>query len=532
MARNDYWFRYALSRRRMLRASALGVAGLVGTTLIGCGSDDAGNEAAATPAGSTAGAPTTFSGGTLRLADIPQTQDFHRHTGSMPSPSIVCDCPTGIDGTGATQNMLVEKIEAPDASNYTLKFRQGIKFHNGREMTSEDVKLNLQRIKSTPGTWMKGTADYIQSMETPDKQSITLRLSAPYSPLIALLSELWLMAPESPGWDGTISKPIGTGPFVWKDWIPNDKIILERFPDYWQKDKPRIDGIEIKNIADGKVTALLAGDLHITSVGASDMKLAQSNSSIELKQQKATSWDFFSFQNKKPNKPYDDIRVRQALAYALDKEALNQFVTGGTGKVANQMAAPGSFYWDEKLVDPYAKPDLTKAQQLLSAAGVSNLTPVMPVNTNPANAEVVAAQLAKIGVKPKLEVADDITTEKRISGTTDWDVYYAGSGARADIALRFVRLMSDGPNPGLWGSPQDPQYDRLVKEAWAEVDAAKRKAKYLEAWKVVMEKLYTIPTYHNAGFRGVRKEVLGFETGAVENSNRIDGGVAFVTFKK
>ena len=134
----------------------------------------------------------------------------------------------------------------------------------------------------------------------------------------------------------------------------------------------------------------------------------------------------------------------------------------------------------------------------------------------------LAAQLRAIGIVPQLQVADDVTTETRLQAY-EWDLYYAGSGTRSDIALRYVRMLSDGPNPGLWGGPQDPEYDRR----WASVDPEQRRQNYLEAWKVVMDKLFTIVVYHRSNTTGVRKEIQGWETGAVANFSRIDGGAAF-----
>ncbi len=521
-----YWSK-SIGRRAILRGGALGGIGLTGAALIGCsggGITDA--KPASTTAPAAASAAAVRRGGKLMLSDIPQTQDFHRHSGTMPSPSLVADTPTAIDGKGATQNFMLERLEAPDASTYTLTFRPGIKFHNGREMTAEDVKKNIERIKATKGAWLKSIADITSNMTVSGANTITLKLSQPYSPMTALISELWLMAPESPGWDSTITTPIATGPFMWKQWIPNDKIILERFPDYWRKGQPYVDTVEIKNLKGDTTPALLAGDIHLATVGRDQRKLIQPNSGITFQQEKATSWQFLSFNNRKPRAPYNDIRVRQAIGYALDKAALNELANGDTGTVADQMAAPKSFYWSDKIVDPFAKPDLAKAKQLLDAAGAKNLRPVVPVNTTPKEPEAVAAQLKQIGVTADLQVADDITTETRLQAY-EWDLYYAGSGTRSDIALRYVRMMSDGPNPGLWGGPQDADYDRLVKEAWASVDPEQRRQKYLDAWKVVTDKLFTIVVYHKANTTGIRKEIGGWETGAVANFARIDGGAAF-----
>ena len=525
----NYWTR-RVARRGVVRAGVFGSAGLIGAALIGCGNDakpTANNTTALAAGGSAAAA--VRRGGKLLLSDIPQTQDLHRHSGTMPTPSLVADTPTAIDANGATQNFLLDGVEAPDASTYTFKFKQGVKFHNGREMTSEDVRQNFARIKATKGAWLKSVADGIDTMTMPDKNTITVKLSSPYSPMTSLISEMWLMAPESPGWDSTITTPIGTGPFVWKQWIPNDKIVLERFPDYWRKGQPYIDAIDIKNLKGDTTPALLAGDIHMTGVSRDQRKLIGSNPVITFQQEKATSWQFLSFNNRKARAPYTDIRVRQAMGYALDKSALNEFANGDTGTVADQMAPPKSFYWSDKVVDPFAKRDIAKAKQLLQAAGIApgQLKPVMPVNSSPREPEAVAAQLKEAGIAPDLQVADDIATETRLQ-SYDWDIYYAGSGPRSDIALRYVRLMSDGPNPGLWGGPQDPEFDRLVKAAWTLVDGEARKAKYLEAWKIAMDKLFTIVVYHKAGTTAVRKEAGGWQTGAVANFNRIDGGVSFV----
>jgi len=407
--------------------------------------------------------------------------------------------------------------------------RPGVKFHNGREMTSEDVKLNLERIAATDGAWLRSGAARIERLETPDDHTVSFTLSSPYSPLLSLFSELWLMAPESPGWDGTISTPIGTGPFAWRQQIPGDRIRLEAFADYWQEGRPQIAEINVREVEGDPTPALLAGDLHITGLSLTQRELAERAGDIEIQLEKSTSWQCLSFNNRSPRAPFDDIRVRQAIGHALDKAELTEFAAGATGQVADQLAPPGSFYWSDTLVDPYRTPDLAEANRLLAAVGVSTpLRALMPVNTNPAQSEVVAAQLRKIGVDCDLQVADDITTETRLQAY-DWDLYYPGSGPRPDIALRYIRMMSDGPNPGLWGGPQDPEYDRLVNEAWALVDAEARKQKYLEAFQVVMDKLWFIVTYHRAGSTGIRKQVQGWETGAVANFNRIDGGVSHIT---
>jgi len=534
---DNFWTRQHLSRRNALRAGGLSLAGLAGAALIGCGSDSDSDATTATATATTGAASTTAAAstapftrsGTLNLRDTPQTQDFHRHSGTMPTPSLVCDAPTAIAADGSTQLFLLDSMEAPDAATFTFKFRPDLRFHNGRVMTSDDVRQNLERIQATDGAWLRSVATRIDQIETPDDDTISFTLSSPYSPLLSLFSELWLMAPESPGWDGTISTPIGTGPFMWSEHIPGDRIRMQAFPDYWQAERPRIAEINVREIDGDPTPALLAGDIHLSGLSLTQRELAARDSSIDIQLEKSTSWQFLSFNNRSPRAPFDDIRLRQAIGYAMNKDELTEFAAGPTGHVANQMAPVGDFYWSDQIADPFQTQNLDEANKLIAAMGLSTpITATMPVNTNPEQPEIVAAQLRQIGVEADLQVADDVTTETRLQ-SYDWDLYYAGSGARPDIALRFVRLMSDGPNPGLWGGPQDADYDRLVNEAWALVDSEARRAKYLEAYQIVMDKLWFIVSYHRAGSTGIRKEVQGWETGAVANFNRIDGGVSHIS---
>lgn len=533
--------------RRWTRRRALGVGGAIAGTawLAACGSDDdspsASSESGTTaPADGGSGAASATqaalqrSGGTLIVqeGDL-QTADFHRHTGTMPFPSAICDCPTAIAADGSVKPMLAESWESPDAISYTFTFRPGVRFHNGREMTAEDVKLNIERIAATQGAWLKGTLSSVTEQQVVDPRTLKLTLKEPYAPLLALMSELWMMAPETQSWDGQITNPIGTGPFTFKQWVPKETVTTTRHEGYWRTPQPLVDALTVKFIEGDATIALRAGDVHIAGVGRDQIDPLSKQDEIDVQFQKATSWNFLSFNNRRPRPPYDDIRVRRAIGYALDKEKITAVQAGPSGKVANQMAPEGSLWYDANLADPFAKRDLEQSRRLLQEAGISpgSLKPVMPVNTNPAIPQVVAQQLAEAGIQPDLQVADDVATETRLQ-KYDWDIYYAGSGPRSDIALRFVRMMSDGANPGLWGGVQDPAYDRAVQRAFATIDEQQRKAAYLEAWKIVMDKLYTIVVNHTAGAVGIREQAQGFETGAVANLNRIDGGVAFVRLQR
>jgi ABC-type transport system substrate-binding protein len=472
-------------------------------------------------------------GGTLvvRVGDI-QTPDAHRETGSFNWPQATSEGLTGIAGDGSIKPRLAERWEVADSKVYTFYLRKGVRFHNGREMTADDVRQNFERINSIERAWLKATTSKIEKYDVVDPYTIKMTLSEPYAPFLALISEGWILAPESPGWSGNISAPIGTGAFAWQEFVPKTQLTLKKHDTFWRAGAPSFDEVVGRFSEGDPVVALKSGDVHLASISRDQVDALQNESNVRVITNKASTWWFLSFNNRKPRPPFDDVRVRRAIVSTLDKAKLSELQGGKNGIVANQMALPGSFYYDDKLADTYAKPDVEAGKKLLAEAGVdANKTKiVMPVNGDPRVPQAVAAMIGQLGFDVDLQVADDLATETRLL-KWDWDAYYASSGPRTDIALRYVRMMSDGPNPGLWGGVQDPEYDKLVKQAWATIDDQQRRAVYLQAWQRVMDGVYTFVTGHSLSTYGVRNEVENLELGAVPGVDLVDSGISFAHFK-
>jgi peptide/nickel transport system substrate-binding protein len=467
----------------------------------------------------------------VRIGDM-QSPDPHRETGSFHWPQATTEGLTGVAADGSVKPMLAERWEIPDARTYVFHLRPGVRFHNGRELTAEDVKANFERIAGLDRAWLKSTAAMVEAYEIGGPHTLTMRLKEPYAPFLALVSEGWIMAPESPNWSGTISAPIGTGPFVWREFVPKTELKLTRHDAYWRAPMPHVAEVVGRFSEGDPVVGLRAGDVHIAGVSQDQAAALANDPAVAVITGTASSWQFLSFNNRAPRPPLDDVRVRRAIVRALDKQKIIEIQGGPTAVVANQMALPGSFYHDPNLADALVTPDLPAARALLAEAGVdpARHTLVMPVNTNPTVPQVVAAMIGELGFQIDLQVADDAATETRLQ-KYDWDLYYAGSGPRTDIALRFLRMLSDGPNPGLWGGVQDPEYDRIVRRAFATVDDGQRRALYLEAWARVMDRLYTHVIGHTLSSYGVRREVEGFEMGAVPGVSLVDTGLAFARLR-
>lgn len=471
-------------------------------------------------------------GGILRFTDSQlDTSDPHRHTGTFDVQQVYVEAMTSIARDGSVEPFLAETIEtSPDGRIYRFKARKGVHFHNGREMTADDFLQNFTRVKETiGGGWLSSAMQLVDALRVVDGDTFEVTLKEPYAPFLALLSELWILAPESPGWDETITNPIGTGPFVFTTWRPQVSLVAKAFDDYWREGLPYLDELQfdLRDNVDSSL-ALRAGEVDIADVSGESLAAVAADPAISLQYLTDSQWCFWSFNNKSPVPPFDRPEVREALTYALDKNAYMQ-VIGGKTIVTNQMAAPGNFYFDQALhdADKHAAPDLAKAAAMLKELGIDPAArPLKVVSWQETYAQVAVEMVRQLGFEVEHIALDDLGAQRRLT-QFDWDIAPFCSGPRADIFLRYVRFMSDGPTTQIWGSPQDNELDVLINKAAAEADPEARKAAYLEAWKRITDKYYVVVVGHEFRPVAIRNEVKGYTTGFTTSPNRADGGVAF-----
>lgn len=471
--------------------------------------------------------------GTLKVAVLGlDTADPHRHTGSIAVQQVYVETLTSIADDGRVLPFLASGWDiSPDGRRYVFRIREGVRFHNGRLLTAADIRANAIRVRDqVRGGWLSAPMRLVESLEAPDDRTFVMTMREPYGPLLNLLSELWIVAPESEGWAQTIRTPIGTGPFRFGRWQPNVSFTAPAFDGYWQPGLPRVEAVEfsLRDTEDLSLP-LRAGDLHVARATYDKLAELRADPNIEVQFMKDTTWWFWSFNNRNPRAPFNDLRVREAVAWMLDKAAYMRFVAGEAGVVTNQMAAPGQFFWDEAMhrADRHVRPDPDRARALLREAGVDPArTPCRIVSWQNAQSEIAAQAMRQLGFQVEHLALDDIGAQRRL-GQYDWDLAPFSSGPRADIFLRYVRMMSDGPNPGLWGGVRDPEFDRLVREAVAAVDLEARKRLYLAAWQRAIDGYYTVVIGHAPEPIANRREVSGYAPGFTWGQHRVDGGVAF-----
>ncbi|MBR0662810.1 ABC transporter substrate-binding protein [Roseomonas hellenica] len=477
-------------------------------------------------------AETPRRGGTLRIATLGlDTADPHRHTGSIAVQQAYVEALTSIAANGTVEPFLAEAFEvSADGRVHSFRLREGVRFHDGSALTSAEVIANLERVKNrVRGGWLVSAMRLAESFEAPDARTVVIRMREPYAPLLNLLSELWILSPNSPGWDDTITRPIGTGPFTFGDWRPKARFVAPAFSGYWQPGRPYLAAVEfdLRDDADFSL-ALRAGDLHVASVGRDKLAALSRDPAIRLGKLKDTNWFFVSFNNRSPRAPFDDLRVRQAIAYSLDKRAFMNFTAGQDGIVTNQMVIPGNVHFDRAMhdADAHVRPDPDRARALLREAGV---TPAQRrielVSWQESYAQVAAQMVTRLGFPVNHVALDDLGAQRRL-GQYDWDLAVFSSGPRADLFLRYVRMMSDGPNPVLWGGVQDPEFDALVNAAVREPDQARRAVAYNRAWQRVLDRYYTVVLGHSQNVIANRSEVQGWDPGFTWACHWASGGVA------
>jgi peptide/nickel transport system substrate-binding protein len=376
-----------------------------------------------------------------------------------------------------------------DGKTVTIKLRPGVKFHDGEAFDAAAAKYSLDRHLNMKGSFRKTDIGSVEAVEVVDPLTVALHLKTPFSPLLAQLTDRAGMmvspkAAEAAG-DKLGLHPVCAGPYKFAERVQQDRIVVERFADYWNKDQVFIDKITYLPIVDGTVRLanLRSGGLDLMErVLATDIKTVRDTPKLKLVT--AVSLGFqgvmlnLSNGAKAANPLGKDARVRQALELAIDREALNQVVFNGEFVPGNQWVSPRNFYYQQAF--PIPKRDVAKAKALLKEAGVT--TPLaldfLVVNgpENRAVAEVIQSMAAESGFDLKIRITEFATSIKQAE-EGDYQMYLFGWSGRTDPdGNSFITQTCKGPFN--YDGYCDPEVDALHQEARRVNDPAARKAIY------------------------------------------------------
>jgi peptide/nickel transport system substrate-binding protein len=339
----------------------------------------------------------------------------------------ICDKLFDIDDKLAVVPQLATGHEtSADGKTVTIKLRPDVKFHDGEAFDAAAAKYSLDRHLNMKSSFRKPELASVDSVEVVDPLTIKLNLKAPFSPLLAQLTDRAGMmvspkAAEAAG-DKFGLKPVCAGPYKFVERVQQDRIVVEKFAGYWNKGNVFIDRITYLPIVDATVRLanLRSGGLDLVErVLATDIKTVRDNPRLRLS--KAVSLGWFGLlvnvaNGPKANNPLGkDPRVRRAFDLSIDREALNQVVFNGEFVPGNQWISPQNSYYQTAF--PVPKRDIAKAKALMKEAGVTGPLAIdfMVSNTpeSRAVAEVVQSMAAEAGFDLKIRVTEVATALKQ-----------------------------------------------------------------------------------------------------------------------
>ena len=418
------------------------------------------------------------------------------------------------------QPALAESWQVIDPQTYVFKLRTGVKFHNGREMTAEDVKFSLDRVAdpATTSRWASFSLPQYDHTEVVDPTTIKLVNKNPFAPQIDGLAKVMIVAKENVAEIGT--QPIGTGAFQFGEYVQDDHLTIKRFADYWDKDHVYLDQVVLKTIKDATavVQALKTGGVdsvwqlstpHADEV-AKDPNLAlyhgQKNAVVQM----------LMVDNNQP--PFNDVRVRQALSYATDRKAINEVAFYGQF-LTHEYDVPlpeDNWAFNKNLMK--AEYDLTKAKQLFDAAGVSSGTTLTFQAISTANpewvttGEIIQQSLSKIGLKVNIDKVDLAAWAAVFAPPQDkqWAarVITNGNVGYSDPFFFLVTLQSKSSTN--YNHYKNDQVDDLLARAQTTLDRDQRMSLYAQAQELIAKEVPCPFPYTQVGLYGVTKALKGF----------------------
>jgi peptide/nickel transport system substrate-binding protein len=479
-------------------------------------------------------------GGSLvwALPGEPDTLDMH-NTASGASWRVMYNVGCSLvarDPDGNAVPYVAEKWEvSDDGLAWTFTLRDDITFHDGTALTADDVVWTYQRAVSPDVHG--GTASLlgpIQSFEAVDDYTLRIHLAIPYFPLLTSLAEpsyMMIMSPEAVEAAGEAygRNPVGCGPYKFKEWVTGDRIVLERNPDFnwgpaFAHEGPwYINEIEFRIIPESatQVAGLEAGELDAAVIDANDVKLLEETGRFTIHETLAPGAAPY-LQYNVTAAPFDDVRVRQAINLAVDREVLVKVVTQGNAVVQyGPMSSATVGYWPE-IEDLGYHYNLDKAKALMEEAGftynaegmlekdgapfaVTLKTLSVPVLGK--SAEVLQAQFKALGIQVELEqVEPGVLMGDMLGGNYQMGMLTFG-WPEADIL--YLMFHSSGIGSLNFGLVQDPELDALLEKTRSTTDPELRQQLVNDAQKYIVEKAYMVSLFATKIFLAVSNRVEG-----------------------
>ncbi|WP_066174887.1 ABC transporter substrate-binding protein [Bacillus marinisedimentorum] len=469
-------------------------------------------------------------GGTITVASGADLTILDLHKSTVLSDRIpllhVQEMLVTIDENMKVVPMLAKDWEVSD-DNQTVTFnlREGVPFHNGNEMKAEDVKYSIERfIEVSP---RKTEFSMVDSIEVVDDYTVAFHLKNPSGVFLGSLANPFnpaVIIPKSSGANGEdIKEPIGTGPFKFEKWEQGKQLVLKKFEDYQPIDSEAsgfggkktayVDEVIFKPISEASVrlTALETGEVDLVlDILPKDYDRLKQKQNLQVSMKPSMNWGMLQFGMKKP--PFDDPKMRKAVAYALNKQEIVNVATRKLGEPAPSPVFPGT-EWSSDVHQTDYKQDIEKAKKLVKEAGYNGEPITISTSTaydhHEKTALVMQSQLKKIGLNVKVDAVEwaSFISDKWVTG--DYHLLNGHITPRPDPnQIYYAYLHSSSSYNGY----KSEEMDALLEKGITETDLAKRKEIYEEVQSLLQEDLSFMSLYFYPVIEAYSPKVQGYET--------------------
>lgn len=400
-----------------------------------------------------------------------------------------------------------------DGKEYIFTLRDGVKFHNGELVTVNDLIYSIKRcaglLETTdPSVVVESALSNIKDVTVTDDKTIKITLKEPDTELLGYLT--FAIIPE--GYDNQEKEPIGTGPFKFVSYTPLESLVIEKNEDYYGDKKPYLDQVTFKIVAntDAAFLELKSGAIDIFPYLTND-QANELASTFNIEQGNMNLVQGLFLNNKV--EPFNNVKVRQALNYAIDKQAILDMVAGGKGNTisTNMFHSFSKYYADE--LDSYYEYNTEKAKELLSEAGYSDgfdMTITVPSNYqyHVDTAQVIVEQLKAVGINAKIQLVEWASWLSDVYTNRDYESTIIGLDAKLaprDVLERYTSTASNN-----FVNYENKEFDKVIKQAIATTDDSEKVTLYKQLQTYLTEDAASVYIQDPPLLVAVNKKLAGY----------------------
>ncbi|HWC01796.1 MAG TPA: ABC transporter substrate-binding protein [Methylomirabilota bacterium] len=414
---------------------------------------------------------------------------------------------------------LAERWEQRSPTEYVFHLRRGVRFHDGKEMDAEDVKYTYDRVRDPKVSPGANDLIFVKQIDAVDRYTVRFVLSGPAATFLVNVGGKYNgVIPKDSGGDGKalLTKAVGTGPFMVEEFDPSRRWVLKRNPTYWGAQKPLLDGIAYQAIPDESsiVAGLRTGQVQLAEFSSAlSFQVAKGIPTLEVVQAPSTRWVVLDLAG--DQEPTSKPEVRQAVALALDRQAILQIAGSGLGQRLGVLP-PGLRYWAVPWSElPNQQRDVARAKALLQQAGYGGRVSMKIRNI--VGFPALAAALPVI-VENLREAGIDVTVETVDGGVwiKDWVVPQSPPtmnewGGFVDPDQAFHRHFHSAPGGKDFRRWKNAKADELLDAGRTTLDRARRKQIYDQVQRLLAEDPISLPLYSPDLLYAMQKTVKGFQ---------------------